>query len=521
LHFARSNNSNNNNQAPFPYYVATVLHSLAQAMPDNQIWGRGLRVYTNLDQSAQRQAEDVLNRGIYAAPHGINQGALVCESVRDGGILALVGGVGDYRNHQFNRALAPHTVGSAFKPFVYLAAAIRGVLQPASSIDDSPVTFNTGFGQQYTPKNFDGKFLGPISVRDALALSRNVCAIRVADAVGIKYVIETARAAGITASMDQNLSLALGSCAVSPVEMATSYATLARDGEYIQASLIRRVDDAEGNRVTEFPPKTSQVLPQEQVHEVVDVMCDVVQRGTGVQAKLKNIAVAGKTGTADKARDIWFVGFTPDTVTAVWGGNDRYLPVRGNVTGGVVMAKIWHDFMTDFYHNHPAPTGSFAPPQTPFMQQATASINSSLVKDAQQYEEGLKNSAEPGADATNQPEQNADGSAGIAFPDPVLPTTPPLAPSIPSASTAPSLVPGVERIEPTKVIPPDETRNEQQAPQHIEGGSQLEQKMHSPDESIMPAPAPAPTLMPAPAPAPSQSAVDGIRSYDAQGQNGF
>lgn len=375
---------------PYPYYVSSVLRVLQKQLTQEQIWGKGLRVYTCLDQSAQKLAESTLNKGINAAPAGINQGALVSQSVRDGSVIALVGGVGDYRNHQFNRALARHTVGSSFKPFVYLSALIYGALLPNSAVDDSPITFNLGFGHQYSPKNYDGRYLGTISVRDALALSRNVCSIRIADAVGITKVIDTARAAGISAPLDKNLTLALGSCAVSPLEMATAYGTLARYGRFIEPELIRRVDDAQGQELHSFKARALQTLPQEQVCELVDVLQDVVQRGTGTQAKLPNIAVAGKTGTADKARDIWFVGFTPDTVTSVWGGNDRDLAVRGNVTGGMVMAKIWHDYMQQYYKTHPLPTGGFIPPRTPLSTQAALSINKSVIMDAEQYEEGVK-----------------------------------------------------------------------------------------------------------------------------------
>ncbi len=449
LHFARTASSG----MPYPYYVSAVIRILSQNMPEDQIWGKGLKVYTYLDPVAQKDAESTLNQGIIAAPRGINQGALVTESIADGGVLALVGGVGDFRNHQFNRAMARHTVGSAFKPFVYLAAAINGTLKPESTIDDSPIALNTGFGKQYTPKNFDGKFLGTISVRDALALSRNVCAVRVADAVGIDRVIDTAKAAGITAPMDKNISLALGSCAVSPLEMTTAYATLARYGKYVTPRLIRQVDNAQGSVVKQFMQSTCQTLPQEQVCEIVDVMQDVVQRGTGVQANLTGIAVAGKTGTADQARDIWFVGFTPDTVTAVWGGNDKYLPVRGNVSGGVVLAKVWHDYMSKFYKTHPAPTGRFVPPQTPFLQQSTASINSNVINEAQQYEQGLKESTEPDAGVMSS-DQNAqvDANPVVSAPQPAPIIAPPAASSVDSpAALQPS--PGTARSSVTMKRP--------------------------------------------------------------------
>jgi len=396
---------------PYPYYMNYVLQELGSRLSQDQIWGKGLKVYTCLDQSAQKLAEEALNKGIMRAPAGINQGALVSESVRDGAVIALVGGVGDYRNHQWNRAVNPHTVGSSFKPFVYLAALINGALAPESAIDDTPISFRMGFGQTYSPKNYDGRYLGLICARDALVLSRNVCSIRVADAVGTNKVIETARAAGITAPLNNNLTIALGSCAVSPLEMATAYATLARYGKYVTPRLIRSVDDAQGGKLAEFAASSKEVLPSEQVCEIDDVLQDVVQRGTGTQARLNGIAVAGKTGTADKARDIWFVGFTPDTVTAVWGGNDRYLPVRGNVTGGMVMAKIWHDYMQAFYQSHPIPKDSFVPPRTPLMKQSGIAIPASVLNDAANYDEGVK---QPSEDDTAPPAEQGEGGGAAS-----------------------------------------------------------------------------------------------------------
>ena len=170
-------------------------------------------------------------------------------------------------------------------------------------------------------------------------------------------VIEIAHSAGIKAQLDPYPSLALGTCAISPLDMATAYATLARGGIYMEPQLVRRIqsDDAGQDRIFQATP--SSVFPKEAVSQLVDALQDVVRYGTGTRAKLPGLAVAGKTGTADNGKDIWFVGFTPDTVTAVWGGSDRNLSVKGiHVTGGDVMARIWHDFMTSFYRFHEAPT---------------------------------------------------------------------------------------------------------------------------------------------------------------------
>ncbi len=321
----------------------------------------GLKVYTNLDPKVEEIAEATLNESIKHAPPGVSQAALVSISVADGAVLALVGGVGNFWKNQFNRATNPHTVGSSFKPFVYLTAFLEGLATPDSGIDDSPLVVHQGWGMpDYIPKNFDHKFYGHITVRKALCLSRNIPALRMAQKVGINNVIETARLAGIRAKLDANLSLALGSSAISPLDMAGAYSTFARDGIAIKPSVLRRIENNKGLVKEIFNEPKTRVFPPEPVSELIDVLQDVVRMGTGTQAKLADRPVAGKTGTADEGKDIWFIGFTPDLVTAVWGGNDDNLPIPGhNVTGGVVMAKIWQKYNKAYYEAFKTPAGNF------------------------------------------------------------------------------------------------------------------------------------------------------------------
>jgi len=351
----------------YPYYVASVIQLLRKRLGDDHLWRQPLSVYTNLDPVAQEQAERTLTAGIKRAPPGVSQGALVSISVADGAVLAIVGGVGNFWKYQFNRATNPHTAGSAFKPFVYLAALRYRAIGPDTLVDDYPVSIDMPAQPvTYSPKNFDGDFMGTMSIRKALVLSRNVCAVRVAEQVGLDKVVETARLAGIQSRLDPYPSLALGSCAVSPFELANAYATLARGGIAIEPSLVRRIEDGQGKVVAVFPAKSERVFDAEPVAQLVDVLVDVVERGTGRQAQLPDRTVAGKTGTSDQSRDIWFVGFTPGVVTAVWGGNDDNLPIPGQrVTGGSVMAAIWRDYMSAFYQAHPTPPAGFAAPTYP------------------------------------------------------------------------------------------------------------------------------------------------------------
>ncbi|MFN8555712.1 MAG: PBP1A family penicillin-binding protein [Candidatus Obscuribacterales bacterium] len=354
------------NPVKYPYYIAYALEQVKKEL-GAKMWAQDLKVYTNLDPAAQKLANDTLTRGIKNAPRGVDQGALVSLNVSDGAIVAMVGGVGTYQDSQWNRAIFPHTAGSCFKPFVYLAGLMNGILEPDSVIHDAPLAYKENNGPEWKPQNFDRQFKGWITVRDALINSRNICAIRVAMLTGLQPVIDAARAAGFRSKMDPFPSLALGTCAVSPLEMATAYATLARNGVYMPAQAIREIDCADGKRSV-FHATPSSNLPGSTVATLVEAMQDVVNRGTGIQARLPGIPVAGKTGTADGARDIWFAGFTPDTVTTVWGGSDKNQAIKGgNVTGGTVMARIWREYMSGYYTIHkPTDSLAFAKPAAKF-----------------------------------------------------------------------------------------------------------------------------------------------------------
>lgn len=391
LAFRKSNSNVSDNM----YYLDAAMDSLRHTPGFSQdLDKRGFNVYTNLDQSAQHNAVQAITRGVMHAPRGVSQAALVSISVPDSAVIAIVGGAGDFWKHQWNRATSPHTVGSAFKPFVYLAGLISGTITPHTVLYDQPITIAQPNAGLYTPRNFDHMFMGALTVREALAHSRNVCAVEIANNTGVDKIIETARAAGISSSLYPGLSLALGACAVSPMEMATAYSTFARGGIAEAPIIIRKVTDSGGNIVLNNSPAPRRVFDEESVAELVDIMQDVVQHGTGTAAQLPGRAVAGKTGTADQAKDIWFVGFTPDIVTATWGGNDRQIAVPGTrVTGGSVMAGMWKDYMQSYYKGHPTPALAFNPPEHPLDRQPETGIIATVEDDAAQIENAAETAA--------------------------------------------------------------------------------------------------------------------------------
>lgn len=344
----------------YPYYISYVLDLVRDMYTEGERQRHGLKLFTNLDPQAQEAAEKTLALGIKHAPPGCNQGALVSINVRDGAIVAMVGGVGDYLKNQWNCATNPHTAGSAFKPFVYLTAFDHGILTPASTISDAPLKVPMLNEPDYEPKNFDNKYMGDITVAEALAYSRNTCAVRAAELVGIDSVITTAHLAGIKSQLDPQISLALGCSAVSPLDMASAYSTFARGGVYLKPTALRRIEDRNGLTLWCASMDRGRVFQTDKVAMLVDVLQEVVAQGTGTQARLPDRPVAGKTGTADQAKDLWFVGFTPDLVTAVWGGSTDNRPIAGShTTGGTVMARIWRDYNRLYYAQHDVPQSWF------------------------------------------------------------------------------------------------------------------------------------------------------------------
>lgn len=356
LQFKRSSG----NLSLFPYYFSYVEQQLTKRFNRNDLKSTGLKVYTGLDPVAQRIAEESMEIGIANAAAGINQAALVSIDVESAEIRALVGGVGNFWEYQYNRATNPHTIGSAFKPFVYLTAFMEGAIDPSSIIEDEPISIPDG-NHYWTPKNFDGEFHGSMTARAALVFSRNVPAIKVAMKAGMQDIVRTAKAAGISTEIKPLLSMALGAAALTPLEVATAYSTFARGGVYVEPILIRKITDAHGKTLEVNRPLAKNSLPEIYVGQLVSVMEDVVNYGTGAMANIPERAIAGKTGTADGSRDIWFIGFTPDYVTAVWCGNERNREVLSRyATGGSTPAWIWKEFTTKYYDAKPKAPREFS-----------------------------------------------------------------------------------------------------------------------------------------------------------------
>jgi len=317
----------------------------------------GLTVRVTMDPAIQQAAEEAARRGLErdGKRFGFSQVAIVVVEPGTGKVRALVGGAG---NTEYDRTMARLQPGSSFKPFVYLTAFARG-RTPEDPVVDQSVRFPSGRGRYYEPKNDDGKHRGPTTLRVALEHSINVVAVSLLSEVGIGPVVDTARKFGLVSPLSPDLTLALGSSAVTPLEMATAYAGFASDGVWTQPVIYSEVS-APGGNVLEHPvPRQAKAFEPEPVRMLVDVMQGVINRGTATGAALGRPA-AGKTGTTDQFRDAWFVGFTPQLCAAVWVGNDDRKPMRQGAFGGRLAARIWKDVMIAAHAGKPI--SKFPPP---------------------------------------------------------------------------------------------------------------------------------------------------------------
>ncbi len=344
-----------------PYVTNTVAQELAKKFGRETLLKGGMRVQTTVDAQFQEMAEDTIrkwHKTLLGEGLHNNQMALVSIDPRTHFVKALVGGV-DSKTSEFNRATqAERQPGSSFKPFVYYTAFASGKFTPDTILDDSPVSYRDGSGW-YTPKNYDNSFRGPMPLRTAIAMSRNVPVIKVGRAIGINRVIETCRTLGITSPMEPVTSLPLGAIGVKPIEMASAYATFANYGWQSPPTLIVRVTDSSGNVLLDNTPKPRLVLDPWAAAAILDVMQTVVNEGTGKAAALDR-PVAGKTGTTSSEKDIWFVGTVPQLTTAIWVGRDDNRQLSHGATGGEMVAPIWRDFMLKALKD--VPVEKFKPP---------------------------------------------------------------------------------------------------------------------------------------------------------------
>lgn len=282
------------------------------------------------------------------------EGALISLAPYTGQIKAMVGGY-DFSKSQFNRAVqAIRQPGSAFKPIIY-AAAINEGYGPASIIIDSPIIFKEKEDafDKWKPVNFEEKFYGPTSLREALAHSRNVVTVKLMQNIGIKSTIRLARSLGITSNLEENLSIALGSSGMTLYELTSAYSAFANLGNLVKPTAIRNIKSRSGEVLFTAVPETTHPISPGTAHVITSLMQSVIKNGTATKVKALKRPVAGKTGTTNNYVDAWFMGYSPELVTGVWVGKDKDEPLGRNETGSRAAIPIWLQFMQEALANEP------------------------------------------------------------------------------------------------------------------------------------------------------------------------
>jgi len=366
-----------NLKAPFfiDYVKAMLQQKLSDRYSEQEIPDLGLRVYTTLNPEVNAAAQQAVARGVarlekdlklVATANGQRlEGALAAVEQSTGYIRALVGGK-NYSESTFNRILnMKRQVGSTFKPLVFLAAIQKrkdqnGVaLGPGYPVEDAPFTLSYDRGRQtWAPKNYDPAFRGWISLRQAVAHSINTAAARIGHEVGIREVINTARALGVTSDLPEVPSLALGVAELPPVELLKTYAAIANHGQSDDLTVIRAITEDNGTPVARYVHRPQWVADPASVDLLIDLMSSVFTEGTAAPAKAWgwNRPSAGKTGTTSLHRDSWFAGFTPQLTAVAWVGWDQVLPETKKLpklTGAVAALPIWTAFMKEAHRGEP------------------------------------------------------------------------------------------------------------------------------------------------------------------------
>ncbi|MDA8131364.1 MAG: transglycosylase domain-containing protein [Elusimicrobia bacterium] len=396
------------------YFVEYIRQQLEPKYGTAQLWKGGMKIYTTLDLSMQIPAEEGMERNLAkydqvaadaraaqqkaeqeedkekgaedeegkdtaAASSATLQGAFVILDTKTGAIKAMIGGR-DFQTTKFNRVTqAARQAGSTFKPFVWMSALLSGYT-PASMIEDSPMAYYNdgkdwrlleGATDQYAidlavqpfvgnkdfqiwvPNDFDGKFLGRITLRHALEQSRNLASIYLVTHVGPTLVADVAHRAGVKHNLEAVPSIGLGTSGVNPLEMASAFSTFANGGIHAEPFAVLRVTDNQGRVLEESVPEETEAFSPQLSYVLVNMMKGVIQRGTGIKASTLKRPLAGKTGTSQDAKDMWFIGMTPDLTAASWMGYDDFASIPVKDWSSSLAVTWWTDIMASVFKNQP------------------------------------------------------------------------------------------------------------------------------------------------------------------------
>ncbi len=447
----------------FPYFTIYIKKQLAEILSPEEIEAGGLVVETSLDTKWQKAAEKTVGEIIdeYGQWQRFEQASLVAVDPNSGEIKAMVGGT-DFDDSQFNRVTqAQRQPGSTFKAFVYATAIATG-MSPYKSYTDARYIVDG-----YEPENYGDSYSGTVDLREALTRSINIVAVKLLVDVGFDPVIALAHRMGIDSELLPAYSLALGSSEVNLLELTSAYGTFAAEGQHVTPHGITRITNAQGEVIYEFDGKPKQAIDPDTAAIMTWMLEGVVNGGTGGNAAISGRQVAGKTGTSEKNRDLWFVGYTPQLVAGVWLGNDDSSP-----TGGAsrTAALTWYKFVSQFIDD--LPVEKF--PELPQLGEREGSIQAKPISPRRVTTSQTESSDRPEADDRRRPAEsdyvpdnqqeaeparepeplyNDDESAGTPEPEPPA-SAPAPAPAPVRAPEAPAPVPPVSAPPPPAPPPP-------------------------------------------------------------------
>ena len=471
----------------FPYFTIYIKKQLEQILSPEELDAGGLVVETSLNTDWQTAAEKTVAEIIdeYGQWQRFEQASLVAIDPKTGEIRAMVGGT-DFDGSQFNRVTqAQRQPGSTFKAFVYATAIATG-MSPYKTYTDARYVVDG-----YEPKNYGGSYSGAVDLRRALTSSINIVAVKLLVDVGFDPVIALAHRAGISSDLIPAYSLALGSSEVNLLELTSAYGTFAAEGRHVSPHGITRITNGQGDVIYEFDEKPKQAIDKDTAAIMTWMLEGVVNGGTGGNAAISGRQVAGKTGTSEKNRDLWFIGYTPQLVTGVWMGNDDSSP-----TGGAsrTAALAWYKFMDQFVDD--MPVEEF--PELPRLGGRDGTLQAKPIRPArvvvEKTEERQEDADESRRRANSEPEYNdsyrdREDSQPEREPAPTAVNEP--APALRDNSPAPA-----PAREPAPAPAPAPAAAPAPAP-----------AAPAPAAPAPPPPPPAPVAPPAPAPAPAPAPI--------------
>ncbi len=337
------------------YFIDAVKMELNKIFPAKVIEQGGLEIQTTLDlewsKRAYTNALKVLNQLYYNRE--LPEFAAVCLNGKDGGVRVLIGGK-NYIQSSYNRVLlGKRQPGSAFKPFIWAAALDGGVLLPDSVIPDAPIVLTgADAGKDWNPGNYDGKYMGPVSLKDGLAYSRNTVSVRIALFVGINRLQEFLKRLEFNFNKFLDYSIALGTYEVTPLELTRAYSIFPNMGILVKPYFIEKIYDKKGRLLYQNISENKSVISSSTAYIMNEFMQAVVQYGTGTCARALGVPVAGKTGTTQDHKDAWFIGYTPRYICGVWVGYDKAKSLGKRETGGKIACPIWLSIMQSIPHEY-------------------------------------------------------------------------------------------------------------------------------------------------------------------------